>query len=81
VGAAWRRTARMSTERMTHRVASSWSMQRLTTGPNPPRIGYASYTMTRPPPERIISLMKKLVDDVMDWLWDRLTYVVMSQGR
>jgi hypothetical protein len=56
-------------------------MQRLTTGPNPPRIGYASYTMTRPPPERIISLMKKLVDDVMDWLWDRLTYVVMSQGR
>ena len=41
----------------------------------------ASYTMTCPPPERIISLMKKLVDDVMDWLWDCLTYVVMSQGR
>lgn len=66
---------------MTHRVASSWSMQRLTTGPNPPRIGYASYTMTCPAPERIISLMKKLVDDVLDWLWDRLTYIVMSQGR
>ena len=46
-----------------------------------PRIGYASYTMTCPPPERIISLMKKLVDVVLDWLWDRLTYVVMSQGR
>jgi hypothetical protein len=37
--------------------------------------------MTCIPPERIISLMKKLVDVVLDWLWDRLTYVVMSQGR
>jgi len=31
--------------------------------------------------ERIISLMKKLMSVVLDWLWDRLTYVVMSQGR
>jgi len=37
--------------------------------------------MTCIPSERIISLMKKLTSVVLDWLWDRLTYVVMSQGR
>jgi hypothetical protein len=37
--------------------------------------------MTCIPSERIIGLMKKLMSVVLDWLWDRLTYVVMSQGR
>jgi hypothetical protein len=30
--------------------------------------------------KRIIRLMKKPVTAVLDWLWDRLTYIVMNQG-
>jgi len=46
-----------------------------------PPIGYASCTTTDAFRERIMSLMKKPVAAVLDWLWDRLTYLVMSQGR
>jgi len=31
--------------------------------------------------ERIMKVMKTPVSAVLDWLWDRLTYLVMSQGR
>jgi len=32
-------------------------------------------------PERILKGMKKPVDAILDWLWDRLTNLVMNQGQ
>ena len=28
-----------------------------------------------------MGLMKKPLDAILDWLWDRLTYLVMNQGE
>ena len=46
-----------------------------------PEIGYPSCMTTHTPSERIMGLMKKPLDAILDWLWDRLTYLVMNQGR
>ena len=53
----------------------------MTTCANTPEIGYPSCMTTYPPSERIMRLMKKPLDAILDWLWDRLTYLVMNQGR
>ena len=56
-------------------------MGKVTHLPKPPPIGYASCTTTGTPSDRIMGLMKKPTTAVLDWLWDRLTYLVMSHGR
>lgn len=55
--------------------------QSVPTCANTPEIGYPSCMTTYTPSERIMRLMKKPLDAILDWLWDRLTYLVMNQGR
>jgi hypothetical protein len=55
--------------------------EQVTIYPNRIVRGYVVCLKTEAPCERIVSLMKKPVAAVLDWLWDRFTHFVMNQGR
>lgn len=54
---------------------------RRTDVPPSPQFGYHNCVMTKHLRERIMRVVKKPLTAILDWLWDRLTYLVMSQGR